>query len=69
MFEKEPLSGDSPLPEFDNVALMQHSASYSDLEFQLLPRRAGESAVDELSGYWPGFVASLGVRPCRHCDS
>lgn len=61
VFEKEPLSGDSPLTAMDNVVLMPHSASYSDAAFQLLSRRVGESVVDVLSGHWPRFVANKGV--------
>ncbi len=62
VFEREPLSGDSPLTEMDNVVLTPHSASYSDFAFRLLSRRVGESVVDVLSGHWPRFVANPQIR-------
>lgn len=74
VFEHEPLPGDSPLTEMDNVVLTPHSASYSDFAFQLLSRRVGESVVDVLSGHWPRFVANPAIRerlelkPTSHPD-
>ncbi len=57
VFEREPLSGDSPLGTLENVVLTPHSASYSDRAFDALKRRVGEAVVDVLvNGRWPEFV-------------
>ena len=59
VFEREPLPASSPLVEMDKVVLMPHSASYSDVAFEGLRRRVGETAVAVLEGRWPDEVAVI----------
>ena len=63
VFEKEPLSPDSPLLKMDNVVLTPHSASYSDLAFDTMKRRVGQAVVDLMQGRWPEIVANRGLTP------
>ena len=59
VFEREPLPASSPLVEMDNVVLMPHSASYSDVAFEGLRRRVGQTAVAVMEGRWPDDVAVI----------
>ncbi len=63
VFEKEPLSTDSPLLTMDNVVLTPHSASYSDLAFDTMKRRVGQAVVDLMGGQWPEIVANAELTP------
>lgn len=74
MFEREPLAGDSPLTEMNNVLLAPHSPSRSDFAFRFLSRRAGESVVDVSSDHSSRFVVNAEIRkrlmlkPTLHAD-
>ncbi|MBH77924.1 MAG: hydroxyacid dehydrogenase [Dehalococcoidia bacterium] len=63
VFEREPLSTESPLARMENVVLMPHSASYSDQSFESMRRRVGDTVVGLMEGNWPQFVANPGVQP------
>jgi D-3-phosphoglycerate dehydrogenase / 2-oxoglutarate reductase len=63
VFEKEPLSPDSPLLTMDNVVLTPHSASYSDVAFDTMKRRVGQAVADLMAGRWPEIVANGELTP------
>ena len=58
VFEREPLSADSPLYAFDNVALTPHSAFYSEFSNRHIKERIGQTIVEYMNGKWP-TVATL----------
>lgn len=58
VFEREPLTADSPLYAFDNVALTPHSAFYSEFSNRHIKERVGQTVVDYMNGRWPS-VATL----------
>ena len=62
VFEKEPIDPDNPLLKMDNVAILPHTASYSDNAFDLLHRRVGEEMVRVLTGHWPLNLVNPAVR-------
>lgn len=68
VFEREPLTADCPLYEFENVALTPHSAFYSEFSNRHIKERVGQTVVDYMNGHWP-TVATLPnrdqVRPKR----
>ncbi len=63
VFEKEPIDPQNPLLKMDNVVVMPHTASYSDVAFALLRRTVGQEAGRVVSGYWPKSVMNKGVQP------
>ncbi len=63
VFEKEPIDPDNPLLKMDNVITIPHSASYSDEAFSLPARIVARSAVQILSGQWPGNLVNKSVEP------
>jgi len=63
VFEKEPIDPQNPLLKMDNVVVMPHTASYSDVAFALLRRTVGQEAARVVSGYWPKSVVNKGVQP------
>jgi D-3-phosphoglycerate dehydrogenase len=66
VFEQEPLAGDSPLTEMENVVLTPHSASFSDYAFDTMKQRVGNTVVALMNGRWPDDVATIanpGVTP------
>ncbi len=63
VFEVEPLSGGSPLVEFDNVVLTPHSAFYSEYSNRHIKERVGQTVVAVMEGRWPDDIATI---PNRH---
>jgi len=63
VFEKEPVDLDNPLLKMDNVVVMPHSASYSDVAFKRLRIGVGREAGKVLSGRWPKNVVNKAVKP------
>ncbi len=63
VFEVEPVGADSPLFEFDNVALTPHSAFYSEFSNTLIKQRVGRTVAAVIEGRWPDDVATI---PNRH---
>ena len=63
VFEKEPVSPDSPLLKMDNVVVTPHTASYSDDSFKRLRTSVGQEAARVLSGRWPKSVVNKQVKP------
>jgi D-3-phosphoglycerate dehydrogenase len=53
VFEREPLTADSPLLEFENVALTPHSAFYSEQSNRHIKERIGQTIVEYMNGRWP----------------
>ena len=62
VFEDEPLPGDSPLLNMDNVVVTPHVAFYSDASFARLRRRVGEEAARVVSGQWPTAIVNPEVK-------
>jgi len=63
VFEKEPIDSDNPLLKMDNVVVMPHSASYSDVAFSLPAKIVLQEAARVLSGQWPKNVVNKAVKP------
>jgi len=63
VFEKEPIDPDNPLLKMDNVTVIPHSGSYSDVAFGLLPKIVGQEAARVLSGRWPNNPVNKSVKP------
>jgi len=63
VFEKEPVDLDNPLLKMDNVVVMPHSASYSDVAFKRLRIGVGREAGKVLSGRWPKNIVNKAVKP------
>ena len=59
VFEVEPVGADSPLLEFDNVALTPHSAFYSEASNQQIKERVGHTVVSFMRGEWPSAFATI----------
>lgn len=56
VFEREPLTPDSPLLEFENVALTPHSAFYSEQSNHHIKERIGQTIVEYMNGRWPSMA-------------
>jgi D-3-phosphoglycerate dehydrogenase len=63
VFEQEPIDPDNPLLKMDNVVVLPHSASYSDVAFKCLRTCVGQEAARVLSGRWPKNVVNKTVKP------
>jgi D-3-phosphoglycerate dehydrogenase len=63
VFEQEPIDPDNPLLKMDNVIVLPHSASYSDVAFKRLRTCVGQEAARVLSGRWPKNVVNKTVKP------
>jgi len=63
VFEKEPVDPQNPLLKMDNVVVMPHTASYSDVAFSLLRRTVGQEAARVVSGHWPKSIVNKTVQP------
>jgi len=63
VFEVEPPDKDNPLLKMDNVALLPHSASFSDYAFALAPINMTEEVGRILCGRLPKNVVNKSVKP------
>ncbi|MFC2016215.1 NAD(P)-dependent oxidoreductase [Chloroflexota bacterium] len=63
VFEKKPVKPDNPLLKMDNVVVMPHSASYSDVAFKRLRTSVGQEATRVASGRWPKNLVNRTVKP------
>ncbi|MFQ5996146.1 MAG: C-terminal binding protein [Dehalococcoidales bacterium] len=63
VFEKEPIDPDNPLLKMDNVVVLPHSASYSDVAFKRLRTSVGQEAARVLSGRWPKNWVNKTIKP------
>jgi D-3-phosphoglycerate dehydrogenase len=63
VFEKEPADSDNPLLKMDNVVVIPHTASYSDVAFKRLRTCVGQEAARVISGRWPKNVVNKTVKP------
>jgi len=63
VFEQEPIDPNNPLLKMDNVIVLPHSASYSEVAFRRLRRSVGQEAARVVSGHWPKNVVNKGVKP------
>jgi D-3-phosphoglycerate dehydrogenase / 2-oxoglutarate reductase len=63
VFEQEPIEPDNPLLKMDNVIVLPHSASYSDVSFIRLRTSVGQEAARLVSGKWPKNVVNKSVLP------
>ena len=63
VFEHEPVNPDNPLLKMENVVVIPHSASYSDVAFRILSTMIGQEAARVLSGHWPKNPVNRIVKP------
>ena len=63
VFEVEPVTKDNPLIKFDNVIMLSHSASYSDLAFSIAPVKIAQEAGRIVRGKWPNNPVDKTVKP------
>ena len=63
VYESEPVTKDNPLTKFDNVIMLPHSASYSDLAFSIAPVNIAAEAGRIVSGKWPNNAVDKTVKP------
>ena len=63
VYENEPVTKDNPLIKFDNVIMLSHSASYSDLAFSIAPVKIAQEAGRIVSGKWPNNLVDKTVKP------
>jgi D-3-phosphoglycerate dehydrogenase / 2-oxoglutarate reductase len=63
VFEQEPVDPHNPLLKMDNVVVLPHSASYSDVAFKRLRTSVGQEAARVVSGRWPKNVVNKNVKP------
>ncbi|MDD4876631.1 MAG: C-terminal binding protein [Dehalococcoidales bacterium] len=63
VFEQEPIDPENPLLKMENVTVLPHSASYSDIAFKRLRTNVGEEASRVISGHWPKNVVNKSVKP------
>jgi D-3-phosphoglycerate dehydrogenase len=63
VFDKEPLSAESPLLQMDNVIVLPHTGGYSDVGYLALQRRVGEEMGRVLTGQWPLCPVNPHVEP------
>ena len=61
VFEKEPVDPDNPLLQMDNVVVTPHSASYSDVAFELPRITVLQETIRVLKGRWPKNVVNKTV--------
>jgi len=66
VFEEEPIAPDNPLLNMNNVVVLPHSASYSDVAFQRLRTCVGQEAARVAAGRWPKNVVNKTVKPKSH---
>ena len=59
VFEVEPVAADSPLFDFDNVALTPHSAFYSERSNTRIKHLVGKTVVAFMQGRWPDEFATI----------
>jgi len=63
VFEKEPVDLANPLLKMDNVAVIPHSASYSDMALREQPVNPAQEVARVLSGRWPRNPVNKSVKP------
>jgi D-3-phosphoglycerate dehydrogenase len=63
VYENEPVTKDNPLIKFENVIMLSHSASYSDLAFSIAPVKIAQEAGRIVSGKWPNNPVDKTVKP------
>ncbi len=63
VFEKEPIDSDNPLLKMDNVVVMPHAASCSDVSIKWMKLMVGQEAARVLTGRWPKNVVNPSVKP------
>jgi len=63
VYENEPVTKDNSLIKFDNVIMLSHSASYSDLAFSIAPVKIAQEAGRIVSGKWPNNPVDKTVKP------
>jgi|TARA_B100001971_G_C18027972_1_gene451029 D-3-phosphoglycerate dehydrogenase len=63
MSEKEPVDPDNPLLQMDDVVVTPHSASYSDVAFELPRITVLQEIIRVLKGRWPKNVVNKTVKP------
>ena len=63
VFEVEPLPKDNPLTKMENVIMLSHSASYSDLAFSIAPINIAQEVGRILSGKLPNNIVNKSVKP------
>lgn len=63
VFEKEPVAPDNPLLKMDNVVVVPHSASYSEVAAAAQPINPAQEVARVLSGQWPKKVLNRTVKP------
>ena len=68
VFEQEPVDPGNPLLKMDNVIVMPHSASYSDVAFRRLRKSVGQEAARLLSGKWPKNVVNKTCQPKKKLE-
>jgi D-3-phosphoglycerate dehydrogenase / 2-oxoglutarate reductase len=63
VFETEPLPGDSPLLQMENVTMTPHCASYADQTSRDMIRRVGQEAALALRGQMPNTPVNGEIKP------
>ena len=62
VFEQEPTDPENPLLKLDSVVVTPHTASYSDVAFDILRHRVAQEAVRVLTGHWPLHLGNPAIR-------
>jgi len=63
VFEREPVDGQNPLLQMENVVLTAHIAALSDEYLPNCWRLSVETAIALARGYWPASYVNPGVHP------